>query len=145
MASQTPQNMSTYLGWPLMMIWMSFKNHEKSCFLPYFALFYLMGPIRQNRAKNMIFHDFLKLVQIIIKCHLRYVDMFWGVWEAISGPWSHFKAFPTIWSAISWKIKNIQKCPKSRFSPKIQNFSKSIRLIINLWPIYGRKYVFGVP
>ena len=39
---------------------------------------------------NMIFHDFLKFVQIIIKGHPRYVDMFWGLGEAISVSWSHF-------------------------------------------------------
>ena len=45
------------------------KNHV---FCPIFPC----GPTKKNMAKNMIFHDFLKFVQIIIKGHPRYVDMF---------------------------------------------------------------------
>ena len=34
----------------------------------------------------MIFHDFLKFVQIIIKGHPRYVEMFWGLKSPFPSP-----------------------------------------------------------
>ena len=47
-------------------------------------------------AKNMIFHDFLKFVQIIIKGHPRYVEMFWGSERPFPSPdriFEHFRPY----------------------------------------------------
>ena len=69
----------------------------------------------------------------------RYVQMLWGVREAISGPQSHFQPLPAMESAMVQNDKKCQKMPKSRFGPKIQISKK--RPEVSGKVIYGREWV----
>ena len=78
--SLKPKNISKYLGWWFMMIRRDFKKSWKITFSSDFVIF---EPIMTKSEKNMIFHDFLKSLLIIIKHHPRYLEMFLGFKEHV--------------------------------------------------------------
>ena len=48
------------------------------------AHFGSLGPHKEKLPKNVIFHDFFKLLLNVPKCYPRYVEMFLGALEGIS-------------------------------------------------------------
>ena len=94
------------------------------------------------KAKMMIFHDFLKVVLIIIGGHPRYVQVSWGLREAIFNHKSHLSSLLGIQSAKMYMVAYASKWPKSRFEPKNQ-FS-IIRPGVAGCMIYDRKCIPGV-
>ena len=59
------------------------KNHD---FWQYFPFKILKG----KYCKNQDFPCFLNYDLIIIECHIKYVEVFWGSKETIFGQKSHF-------------------------------------------------------
>ena len=94
---------------------------------------------RLTWQKMMIFHDFLKVVLIIIGGHPRYVEVSWGFIGAIFNLKSHLSSLLDIQSAKIYRITYASKWPKSRFWPKNQ-FS-IIRPGVAGCMIYDRKCI----
>ena len=55
--------------------------------MPYFGL---LGPYKGKWPKNVIFHDFFKVLLNVPRCYPRYVEMFLGLLEGISSLRTHF-------------------------------------------------------
>ena len=94
------------------------------------------------KEKMMIFHDFLKVVLIIIGGHPRYVQVSWGLREAIFNKKSHLSPLLDIQSAKIYMVTYASKWLKSRFWPKNQ-FS-IIRPGVAGCMIYDHKCIPGV-
>ena len=58
--------------------------------MPQIAYFVPFELERENKQKNWIFHDFLKLLLNVLRCYPRYVEMFWGPLEGILSLRTHF-------------------------------------------------------
>ena len=73
---------------------------EKSSFSQYFLFRILKG----KYYKIMIFQLCSKLVLMIIKYHISYVEVFRKSKETISGHQSYFRALSAKWQAIFWEV-----------------------------------------
>ena len=58
--------------------------------MPQIAYFSPFGLYKGKWAKNVIFHDFFKLLQNVLRWYCRYVEMFLGLPEGILSPRTHF-------------------------------------------------------
>ena len=84
--------------------------------------------------KSWFFQLCSKLVLMIIKYHISYVEVFWRSKETISGHQSYFRPLSAKWQVIFWEVENPKKSPKNRFGPKIQ--------ISIEWPILAEMMIY---
>ena len=66
------------------------RDFKKSSKITFFSDYVIFEPIMTKSEKNMIFHDFLKSLLIIINHHPRYLEMFLGFKEHIFEIFSKF-------------------------------------------------------
>ena len=77
-----------------------------------------------------------------MKCHIRYVEVFWGSKDTISGQKSHFWPLPAKYLAILWNVKIPQNREKIDFGQKFK-FLQSSRYSPEWWSMAGNK-VWGL-
>ena len=90
------KNISTYLQYHLRTSKSTLKKSWKITFFSHFSLQFPLRLVRKSDKKNVIFHDFFKLLLNVPRCYTRYLEMFWGPLEDVLSLRTHFDPFPSL-------------------------------------------------